>query len=59
MISCFETVTQHISGRPFCTMSTEALEMIVKYAKNLVVCRRAKSGEVEKFKFRCGAFSDQ
>ena len=45
MISCFETVTQHISGRPFCTMSTEALEMIVKYAKNLVFCRRAKSGE--------------
>ena len=32
--SCFETVTHHISGRPFCTMSTEALEMIVKHSKN-------------------------
>ena len=44
MISCFETVTQHISGQPFCNMSMEALEMMVKHAKNLFVCRLANSG---------------
>ena len=45
MISCFETVTQHISGQPFCNMSMEALEMMVKHTKNLLFCRPAKSGE--------------
>ena len=46
MISCFETVTQHISGQPFCNMSMEALEMMVKHAKHILFCRLAKSGEV-------------
>ena len=45
MISCIETVTQHISGQPFCNMSMEALEIIAKHAKNLLFCRPAKSGE--------------
>ena len=46
MISCFETVTQHIWGQPFCNMSMEAVEMIVKDKKNICFCRPAKSGEV-------------
>ena len=45
-ISCIETVTHHISGQPFCTMSMESLEMIVKHAKSLFVGRHAKPGEV-------------
>ena len=45
MISCFETVPQHISGQPYCNMSTDALEITVKYSINLVLWRLAKSGE--------------
>ena len=45
MISCFETVTQHISGQPLCNMSMEALEMMVTHAKSFLFCRPAKSGE--------------
>ena len=45
MISCLETMTQHISGQPFCNMSMEASEMIVKHTKHLLCCRLAKSGE--------------
>ena len=44
-MSCFETVTQHISGQPFCNTSMEALEMMVKQLENLLFCRAAKSGE--------------
>ena len=50
VISCFETVTQHISVQPFCNMSMEALNMMVKQAKHLVFCRPAKSGGVTKWK---------
>ena len=51
MISCFETVTQHISGQPFCNLSMEALEMMVTYAKHLVVCKPAKSGKGRLYNF--------
>ena len=44
VISCFETVTQHISGQPFCNMSMEALEMMVKHAKNLETYQPGKVG---------------
>ena len=47
MISFFETLTQHILGQPFCNMSMEVLEMIVKHAKDVLFCRPAKSGEVK------------
>ena len=33
-----------MSGQPFGNMSMEALEIIVKHAKNLVCCRPANSG---------------
>ena len=31
MKSCFETVAQHVSGQPFCSMSVEVLEMMVNH----------------------------
>ena len=42
----FEIAPQHSSGQPFCNMSIEAVEMIVKYTQNLVCCRLAKAGVV-------------
>ena len=45
MISCFETLQQHISGQPLCNMSIHALESMVKDARNLVSWRRAKSDQ--------------
>ena len=32
VISRFETITQHISGQPFCNMSMEAWELIIEYS---------------------------
>ena len=46
VISCFETVTQHMSDQPFCILSMEAFDMVVTHAKNVVCCRFATSGAV-------------
>ena len=50
MISCFETVTQDVLGQPFCNMSMEALEMMVRDDQK---SRPAKSGEGYKYMCVC------
>ena len=56
LISCFEIVPHRFRGQPFCIMSMDALEMIVKYTTSIVCCKLAKSGGVSvcssQFRFR-------
>ena len=55
MISCFEIVTPHMSGQPFCNMSMDALEMIVTGEAKQFCCRLAKSGG-DMFTYIYGSF---